>query len=114
MRATQEGEGMPDTCVIKRRVMASDGFGGHTQASLTTVASDVPCRITPSQVMVAGGQADRKLELEKWSVRVPYGTDIQDRDLIEWQSVTIQVEEVKSPRSYSTAISAIGEVVKSG
>ena len=111
MRATQE-EAMPDLATIKRETRASDGFGGHDVSGLTTVASNVPARITPSQVMAAGGQADRYLELERWNVRMPYGTDLQDRDLIEWDGQTIRVHEVKYPRSWATAISAIGEIVK--
>lgn len=103
---------MPELVTIKRRVMASDGFGGNTQASLSTVATDVPARISPAQVMAMGGQGDRALELEKWNVRMPHGTDLQDRDVIEWGSQTIKVEEVKSPRSFATNVSAIGEIVK--
>lgn len=111
MRA-QQTAAMPELVTIKRRVLATDGFGGYEQASLTTVATDVPARITPAQVMTMGGQGDRALELEKWIIRVPYGTDLQDRDLIEWGTQEIKVEEVKSPRSFATNVSATGEVVK--
>jgi len=103
---------MPELVTIKRRVMQSDGFGGNTVMGLTTIATDVPARITPSQVMAMGGQGDRALELEKWNIRVPVDTNIQDRDLLVWDEQEIMVEEVKSPRSYATAISAIGEIVK--
>lgn len=113
MRATQV-EAMPELVTIKRTTVTSDGFGGNNVSGTVTVASNVPARIKPAQVMIAGGQADRQLELEKWNVRVPHGTDLQDRDLIEWaaQGVTIKIEEVKYPSSQSTAISAIGEMVK--
>lgn len=113
MRDEQE-LGMPELVTIKRAVKTSDGFGGYNTTSYTTVATDVPARITPSQELVAGGQADRQLQLGRWSLRVPYGTDLQERDQVEWtaQSMTIEIEQVKSPRSYHTAISAIGEVIK--
>lgn len=111
MRATQTSA-MPDLGVLKRRVMESDGFGGHTTASLTTVASNVPCRVTPAQVQAMGGQADRALELEKYTLRFPYGTDVRDRDLFVWEGQTIEIEDVKAPRSYGTVVTASGERVK--
>lgn len=111
MQSTQN-DAMPELVTIKRRMMQSDGFGGNTEMGLTTIATDVLARITPSQVMAMGGQGDRSLELEKWNIRVPAGTDLQDRDHIFWDEQEIVVEEVKSPRSWATAISAIGEIVK--
>lgn len=113
MQETQN-DAMPDLGVLKRRVMASDGFGGNTTASLTTVATDVPCRITPAQVQAMGGQIDRAMDLEKYTMRFEIGTDVQDRDIFEWEGLTIVIDDVKLPRSYATVITAMGEVVKGG
>jgi hypothetical protein len=112
LRTHQEGA-MPELVTIKRRgAQTQDGKGQFVQAAYVTVASDVPARITPSQVMMAGGQGDRALELEKWQLRFPHDTDVQDRDLIVWGTIEIEVEDVKQARSWMTAISATGEIVK--
>lgn len=111
MRAAQD-EAMPESVEIQRRTVVADGFGGNGTAAWLTRALAVPARITPSQVMAMGGQGDRSLELEKWNVRMPYGTDLLDGDRVLWGDQTIKVEEVKSPRSYATNVSAIGEIVK--
>lgn len=110
MRATQDSA-MPERVTIKRRAITSDGFGGATTGTPTTVATDVPARITQAQVQVMYGQAARDLQLEKWTVRVPVGTDLQEEDFIVWGSLTLQVEDVK-PRTWETVISAQAEVVK--
>ena len=110
MRAVQV-EAMPDLVTIKRRALTSDGFGGGTTGTPTTVASNVPARITQAQVQAMGGQFGRTLELEKWTVRVPFGTDLKDEDFVIWGAITLQVEDVKD-RSWETCISAQAEVVK--
>ena len=111
MQATQE-TAMPERVVIERATIKSDGFGGHTTDQWNEVAVDVPARITPSQVLNMGGQGDRMLELEKWNIRMPHGTDLLDKDRILWGAQTIHVEEVKAPRSFATNVSAIGQVIK--
>jgi hypothetical protein len=102
---------MPESVTIKRRALTSDGFGGATTGTPSTVASAVPARITQAQVQVMGGQAGRALLLEKWTVRMPVGTDLQDEDFIIWGTITLQVEDVKA-RTWDTCVSAMAEVVK--
>lgn len=111
MKATQE-EAMPELVTIQRSTIKSNGLGGHSVDGWQDRAVNVPARITPSQVLNMGGQGDRNLELEKWNIRMPYGTDLQDKDRILWGDQTIGVEEVKTPRSFATNVSAIGEIVK--
>lgn len=110
MRTTQD-DAMPELITIKRRVLTSDGFGGASTGVPTTVATNVPARIAQAQVQMMGGQLGRTLELEKWTVRVPFGTDLQDEDFVIWGTMTLQVEDVKD-RSWETCVSAAAEVVK--
>jgi hypothetical protein len=110
LRATQEAA-FPERVTVKRRRLSSDGFGGVKTETPVVVAMEVPARITQAQVQDMGGQAARGLLLEKWTIRVPHGTDLRDEDYVEWGDLTIQVEDVKH-RSYETAVSAMGEVVK--
>lgn len=107
-----QAEAMPDTGTITRAGYTSDGFGGHNQTSWATVASNVPCRVTPAQVQGMGGQADRTLDIEKYTLRFEWGTDIQDRDRFEWEGQVIEIEDVKVPRSFGTAVTCTGEVIK--
>jgi hypothetical protein len=111
MQATQE-DAMPELVTIERRTLKTNGLGGTSTDAWVAVATDVPARISPSQVLNMGGQGDRNLELEKWNIRMPHGTDLQDRDRIIWGTQTIGVEEVKTPRSFATNVSANGEIVK--
>lgn len=110
MRSTQT-EALPELVTIKRMVVASDGFGGYAESSLTTVASDVPARITEAQLQTMPGQAARDLLIEKWTLRLPHGTDLQDEDLVIWGATTFKVENVKG-RSWDTAVTATAEVVR--
>ena len=115
MRATQESAA-PELVTIKRRALTDDGFGGATTGTPTTVATDVPARITQAQVQVMGGQASRSVLLEKWNIRLMYTDagdrpDLQDEDFIVWGSKTLQVDDVKD-RTWETCVSAMGEVVK--
>jgi hypothetical protein len=111
MRATQE-EAMPERVTIERRTVKTNGLGGTSTNAWVVQATRVPARITPAQVQMIGGQGDRMLELEKWNLRFPHGTDLRDLDRVLWGTQIIGVEEVKSPRSFATNVSAVGEIVK--
>ena len=113
MRETQE-TAYPDKVVVRRIVRTDDGFGGVTTGNAEVVHDDVPCRITPAQTQMMGGQADRPLEIEKWGVRFPVGADIRDKDILTQVStgLQMQVEDAKNPKSYQTAFTVMAEVVR--
>ncbi len=113
MRATQEDH-LPDVLTITRMNRVSDGKGGWKAAAPTTIASDVPCAVVVMQQMVAGGQADRGLEIEKWTVTFEWGTDVQDGDVLEWtaESIQLQVEDAKVSKSNGTAVRCTAELIK--
>jgi hypothetical protein len=102
---------MPESVTINRRTLVSDGFGGYQDAALVTVAEDVPARLTEAQTQAMPGQLDRALLIDKWTVRMPYGTDLQEEDLIVWGDKTLVVETVKE-RSWDSAVTAVAEVVR--
>ena len=112
IRKEQE-EWLPDTVTIQRATRSSDGFGGHGDAVWADVASDVPARITKAQTLDMGGQAGRKIEIEKWTVRLPHGTEVREFDRIVWttEGLTIRVDEIKHG-SYRSVVSVAGELVK--
>jgi len=115
MRQTQVAS-FPDVVDIYRLVRTADGKGGFTTADFNNsqVNDEVPCTITPANQMVAGGQADRGLELEKWTVTFPWGTDVQDGDVLVWhkESVQLQVEDAQSSKTRGTAVRCTAEKVK--
>lgn len=105
---------MPDVGTVQRRVASADGFGGHQGGTWETVATGVRARVTPAQTMAMGGQGDRSLELDIYTLRFEWGSDVQDRDRFVWEGQTIDITEVKVPRSFGTVLTAKGEVVKGG
>ena len=114
MQVTQE-DGLPDKLDIYRIARTSDGFGGTNTTAAALVSDDVPCRATPAQVQMLGGQADRQLEIEKWTVRVPVGIDIRDDDILvitTQGNEQLQVESAKHPKSWETLRTAMCEVVR--
>ena len=109
IRATQE-EVLPEVVSVTRATRTSDGFGGQHDAVWVEVFTS-PARVTQAQTLDMGGQAGRTIEIEKWTVRLPYGTDVREHDRIIWGDVTIRVDEVKH-RTFETVTSVDGERVK--
>lgn len=114
MQNTQE-QAFPDRVTVRRIVYTDDGFGGLNTGVAVVVSDDVPCRINPAQTQMLGGQASRQLEIEKWTLRFPVGTDIQDADVLTWDrgDIQLQVETAKTPKSWETALTVQAEVVRS-
>ncbi len=113
MRETQEGH-FEDTCTIKRLTRTADGKGGFTTPAADIVATAVPCSFSHTAQLVVGGQADRGLEVEKWIVTLPWGTDVQDADILELDlaGVQVQVEDAKVSKTRGTAVRCTAEDVK--
>lgn len=102
---------MPDVVDIERRSNTDDGFGGRKDTTWVPIASDLPARVTKAQTINMGGQAARGIEVENWTVRLPYGTDCQENDRIKYDGIYILVDEVKLG-SWKTVLSVAGEKVK--
>lgn len=112
MEETQLSD-MPDHGAIERQDSTDDGFGGRSKGGRTVIHARTSARVVKAQTQAMGGQSSRQVELEKWTIRFPLGTDIQERDHFIWEEggITIQVDELK-PRSYATVLSVMGERVK--
>lgn len=110
MQEAQE-DAMPHTVDVERQTRNDDGFGGTTGNTWAAVESAIVARITKAQTLDLGGQAGRKLEIEKHTVRLPVGTDVVEGDRIKWGSVYISVDEVQ-PRGYNSVVTVSGEKVK--
>jgi len=110
IRAVQESL-MPDTVDVQRRTNADDGFGGRQNTTWADAVIGIPARVSKAQTLDLGGQGGRKIELEKWLVRMPFGTDVREGDRILYGALTIDVDEVKYG-SYKTAVTISGEKSK--
>lgn len=106
MRQTQE-MALPDRMDVYKITYTPDGFGGNSQnPTLELMSDDVPCRVNPAQVQMLGGQADRQLEIEKWTVRAPVTVTILDEYILvvtTMEDLQLQVESAKRPKSWETA-----------
>ena len=113
MRDTQEAH-HPDVVAILRLVRAVDGKGGFTTGTPTTIYAERACTITPGVQVEKGGQADRGLEVEMWTVTFPWGTDVQDGDVLDWaaEGIELQVVDAKVSKSRGTAVRIMADKVK--
>lgn len=102
---------MPHLAEVQRNLRTDDGFGGSKGTAWTPIASNLPARVTQAQTLDLGGQGARKIEVEKWTVRLPYGADCQENDRVVWDGGTILVDEVKKG-AYRTVLTVAGEKVK--
>lgn len=110
MRRTQ-ANALPDRVTIHRQIANADGFGGWTPSD-DPIATNVPARITEAQMLNFPGQGSREILVEKWTIRLPWGTDLRDGDIIEDTAGNrYEVDNVKA-RNWDTTVSAALKVVK--
>lgn len=89
---------LPSTCTIKRRTITNDK--GHPSEALTTVASNVACRIDPyKRTDSAGIVAMQEAGVTWWQLSVPYDTDLADKDVIEFDSDTYRLIQLYDDHS---------------
>lgn len=96
MRVTLD-ESLPDTAVVKRDTLTSDGAGGYT-TSEATVAT-VACRVAPSggREAVIAGRLDA---VATWTLTLPALTDVTAKDRIVVGTRTFEIAAVLDPRSW--------------
>jgi len=101
MRA-QQALALPDTVVIQRRTLASDGAGGsvETWATLATVAGGVGVENRISREAPAGG---RLAVVTPYRVTLPAGIDVTARDRLVISARTFEVALVQAGGAWETA-----------
>ena len=111
MRSTQESA-FPDTVDIYRQVFTDDLFGGVESVEVVKVSGPLATRIVQAQVIETPG-IGRDLEKEVWIVRLPFGVNILDGDIVHWLETGLIIRVVdRADRSYGTALTVKGERVK--
>lgn len=89
---------MPDTGIIYRYALTSDGMGGNSEAwaAVGTVNCYVWTRPATDNESPTGGQVTSRT---RWYIEVPYDTTIDAKDWIEVNSRTFQVVVVPNDAS---------------
>lgn len=111
MRQTQDSH-YPDSVKVERLVRVADSKGGFTTGTPAVIYTDLPCTITPGAEMKAGGQADRGLEMELWTMTCSWGSDVQDDDLLTYAGRQLQVLDAKRDKSNGTALRCNAKIVE--
>ena len=104
------------TCDIKRNsTPAGRTTSGYRAENYTTLAGGVACKkVLPSPQQVAV-YASRLANLQLWIVRFPNGTDVKQNDeLHNLDGLTMRVEDVLDPGSWSALTSVLASVLRGG
>lgn len=94
-------KGLPDTCVVQRATVTSDGQGGRTKTWAT--AGTYACRYSEDrnaareEVTPSGIKA-----LSMWRITFPAGTDVDEKDRVVVSGQTFEVDG-GGPHSYEVA-----------
>jgi len=93
---------LPGTVTVTRSSVTADGFGGQTEAwaAIGTVAARVSPTGNGQENITAGGV----IAVAPWTVTMPYGTNITERDRLTYQGQTLEVITTSSPRDWGTAV----------
>lgn len=100
MRDTVQTETLAGTAVIGRYISTSDGEGGETRnyVNFGTAA----CHVSPisgDEAQIAAGVASEA----QWVITLPAGTDLDERDRVVIDTVTYEVDAVRTPRTWELA-----------
>ncbi len=117
MRARSE-KTLTDSCTIKRPGAAtSNGMGGQSETESTL--GPYKCRVTPpstqgQETMLGLGAnnvtGDRAIALSRWKVRLPYGTDVTEKDRIIVGSLALEVVAVSG--GHTDEVTRVAQCVK--
>jgi hypothetical protein len=100
MQAVQE-EFLPDLCTLRRRTAVSDGYGGTTYTNADT--TNVPCRAWNTQTQLQASVAGAERNLYPYVFTFAYGQSILLQDQILYQGMTLEVKDINTPDSWTTA-----------
>lgn len=101
---------LDQTCVIQRKMIATDNMGGdsYTWATIATVQAGLS---EPSAGQLQN--YDFKIgSLAAWQVKLPYGTNIQHQDQLMIGGQILIVQVVLAPRSYAALLTVLASEVK--
>ena len=99
------------SCVIRRYTHVQDNWGSETDASPTT--QTVMCNLSQPTAAQMQNYSFRIADLATWQVRFPYGTDVQQGDVLAVDGMTdMLVQALLGPHSYAVAIRVLASEVR--
>lgn len=104
MRA-QQTEALPGLCNISAKTEVPDGMGGRTEVWVTT-GTDVPCRLSPLQVMGADVEAvvmERFQGRSLWQLTIPVTQPITGLERVTVDGIDYEVVQARDGAQWETA-----------
>lgn len=92
----QRTASLRETCVLTPAVAEGD----------TLVSTSLVCAINPAQGGIDGGAGVPLSRRPKYSVVLPYGTEIHTGDRFTWNGKTLEIAEVVEPKTNAMAVHA--------
>lgn len=106
LRSTQNSI-LPDTAIIQRYTLTSDGMGGYDQ-NWSNVGT-VRCRLYPQTLRSMNENPNGGMQMiseTRWFVTMPVGTSITAKDRVLIDGRTFEVYQVNNNESFQTAVRA--------
>ena len=98
-------------CVIQRVMVTADVWGAANASAPTTVAT-VACGLAKPSAQLTQQYAARLGNQQAWLARFAAGTDVREGDTLLVSGLTLTVQAVLTPRSYSLATQALVSAVR--
>lgn len=98
------------TCVIQRKHPVRDAFGSQSDGYSTLATTT--CNLTQPSPALMQNYAAEIGPSESWLVRLPNGQDVQRDDQLIVGGVTMRVQIVLQPQSYSTSTRVLAATVR--
>lgn len=94
-------QAMPDTCIVKHIARLPDHYGGYTE--FETLQLETACRVKPINE-TTGPREEKVTTFSTCLFTLPYGTEIDTGDLIEYSTQDYRVTEIALPSEWTTAV----------
>lgn len=108
IRSTVSAAACDLDCIIKRASKTPDAWGSSIE-TLVPVTTTKAGMSTPSASMIQA-YASRLGSAKSWQVRMPYGTDVQEQDILEIGSDVLTVQAILT-NSYAATASVLATEV---
>lgn len=96
-------EWLTDTCVLKRPRATKDEYGFSGLDDYSTVDLNLPCRVLPQRDRNRDGLVgESEMGRAYFRLIVPYSTDLQDGDKVEFQGATYEIQQIEDAHTSNT------------
>lgn len=93
------------TCEIQRATVTADAWGSQ-QETFTTIAT-TQCNLAKPTAQISQQYAARLANLQAWTARFAYGTDVREGDVVVVNGQSLTVQALLTPISYPVDVRAL-------